>query len=381
MWVDALNEWLTRDINISVFGRNAPLQIVDGISIINYDWLAKEKEKLTSRVWDLVIADESHAIKNPKSHRCRAMLKIQAKYKILATGTPVLNRPIELWTSLKYLWPDVWDNWHWFIKTFCNAYRSRFGLDTSGASNLSTLNKLLRASGMIRRTKDTALPQLPDKFHQVIRIPCDDDEIVSSEMSRYHNWQETKKKLAAIQRSAKKTKEAHEELKKLRQDVLIAFTELSKARHDTAVYKIPTVIAHLKSCVELHKVVCFFHHRDVGQALQTAFPKESVIIIGGMNERDKHNAVTRFQSDADCTLFLGSISAAGTGITLTASSHVVAAELDWTPAKMSQAVDRCHRYGQTQNVLAQYLVLDGSVDALLAQKISEKTVIIEQIMK
>jgi len=86
--------------------------------------------------------------------------------------------------------------------------------------------------------------------------------------------------------------------------------------------------------------------------------------------------VYRFQNDADCMLFIGS-SAAGVGLTLTASSHVVMAELDWTPAIVSQKEDRCHRDGQKDSVLVQHIVLQGSIDAMMAHKIVAKQAVID----
>ena len=71
-------------------------------------------------------------------------------------------------------------------------------------------------------------------------------------------------------------------------------------------------------------------------------------------------------------MFVGGIQAAGVGITLTAASHVVFAELDWVPGNLAQAEDRCHRIGQVDSVLVQHLVLDGSMDARMAQIIVEK---------
>jgi SWI/SNF-related matrix-associated actin-dependent regulator 1 of chromatin subfamily A len=101
-----------------------------------------------------------------------------------------------------------------------------------------------------------------------------------------------------------------------------------------------------------------------------------VKLYGGMSDVEKENSVTRFQNDPTCKIFVGSIRAAGVGITLTAASKVVFAELDWTPANMMQAEDRCHRIGQTESVLVQHLVFDDSLDARMAEILVEKMEII-----
>jgi hypothetical protein len=102
-----------------------------------------------------------------------------------------------------------------------------------------------------------------------------------------------------------------------------------------------------------------------------------VVLTGEQNQTEKQAAVDRFQKDPSCQLFIGSITAAGVGITLTAASHVMFAELDWVPGNMTQAEDRCHRIGQHDSVLVQYLVLDGSLDSNMAKTLVEKMTVIE----
>ena len=94
-----------------------------------------------------------------------------------------------------------------------------------------------------------------------------------------------------------------------------------------------------------------------------------------LNERQR--AIDRFQADPTCRVFVGSIKAAGLGITLTAASHVIFAELDWVPSSISQAEDRCHRISQKGSVLVQHLVFDGSLDADMAKTLVAKQAVID----
>lgn len=96
--------------------------------------------------------------------------------------------------------------------------------------------------------------------------------------------------------------------------------------------------------------------------------------------RPRQAAVDAFQGDPNVRVFIGSITAAGVGITLTASSHVVFAELDWVPGNLTQAEDRCHRIGQRESVLVQHLVLDGSLDARMAKILVRKQEIIDKAL-
>jgi hypothetical protein len=160
----------------------------------------------------------------------------------------------------------------------------------------------------------------------------------------------------------------------------VLFAEMSKVRHATAVAKLPQVIEYLHTALDdsEDKIVVMAHHHDVVNAIAREFGDLAVVLTGETN--DRQTPVDRFQNDPGCRLFIGSIRAAGVGITLTAASHVVFAELDWTPGNISQAEDRCHRIGQRESVLVQHLVLDGSLDARMAKVVVDKQEVIDQAL-
>jgi SWI/SNF-related matrix-associated actin-dependent regulator 1 of chromatin subfamily A len=130
---------------------------------------------------------------------------------------------------------------------------------------------------------------------------------------------------------------------------------------------------------EQPKVVVFTHHHDVTDMLAKALPG-AVVLDGRSSAEEKDSAVRRFQTDPKVRVFIGSISAAGMGLTLTAASTVVFSELAWTPAAMIQAEDRCHRIGQTDSVLVQHLVIDGSIDQRMSAILIRKSELIGQIL-
>lgn len=105
-----------------------------------------------------------------------------------------------------------------------------------------------------------------------------------------------------------------------------------------------------------------------------------MIVDGSTPLEDRQIAVERFQSDPSIKLFVGNLLAAGVGLTLTASSHVIFGELDWVPGNVTQAEDRTHRIGQTNNVLVQHIVLDGSLDAKMARTLVAKQTVIDQAL-
>jgi SWI/SNF-related matrix-associated actin-dependent regulator 1 of chromatin subfamily A len=96
-----------------------------------------------------------------------------------------------------------------------------------------------------------------------------------------------------------------------------------------------------------------------------------VSVVGGMTDEAKQSAVDAFQN-GQADVFVGNIKAAGVGLTLVRSAHVVFAELDWVPANMSQAEDRAHRIGQRNAVLVQHIVLEGSLDQVMATALVTK---------
>ena len=98
-----------------------------------------------------------------------------------------------------------------------------------------------------------------------------------------------------------------------------------------------------------------------------------------MSDRQKNESVLRFQMDPAVRVFIGQITAAGTGLTLTAANTVLFAELDWVPGNVTQAEDRCHRMGQRDTVRVLHVVLRNSVDGMMVRALVEKQKIIERV--
>ncbi len=147
---------------------------------------------------------------------------------------------------------------------------------------------------------------------------------------------------------------------------------LGKARHQTALRKVPYVIELLEIALLSHKVVVFAHHRDVQDIIFRHFQDQAVALNGDTPPEDRMKNVQTFQNDPSIKLFVGSIRASGLGITLTAASHVVFVEMDWSPSIIQQAEDRCHRVGQHASVLVQYVYFRGTIDEHLSQLLVEK---------
>ena len=393
-WRNEIKRWQTNDLPTYIVRAGTSLPpIAKGWVIINYDIVSRYPVLKTGE-WDLLIIDETHYLKNSKAKRTKWILgggkgedkvePILAKKKLLLTGTPITNRPSEIFTLLKYLDPKRWTSFGTFAKRYCGGFFDGYGMQANGASNLDELQARLRETVMVRRLKADVLTELPAKRRQIIVVDCDDDTraVVDRENSVHEKCEESiASAVYAVQKaeasgSEEEYKNAVAALNKVKG---VAFTEMARVRHETAQAKLPAVIEHLDNTDG--KVVVFAHHRDIVADLVKALSDRGVVSITGdtPNER-RQEIVERFQTDSSVRFFVGNIQAAGVGITLTASSHVVFAELDWVPASLSQAEDRCHRIGQRGSVLVQHLVIDGSLDAKMAKTIVEKQDVISQAL-
>lgn len=380
-WSREIVKWqTTTDEEPIILNSSDQPEFSGGTVICNYD-IVQKQEWLKDIDWDILIVDECHYVKNHKAQRTKAVSELRAGKKLYLTGTPILNRPIELYSILNQL--DVRLKWWDYVHRYCGAYRNRWGWDLSGATNLDELQRLLRSRVMVRRLKKDVLQDLPDKTRHILELPANGiANRVAFEQS-YINAHTEELNLLKAQRDlaeANEDQDAYElAVENLAAHERAHFVEMAKIRHETALLKCPKVIDHIHELLEsMDKLVVFAHHHDVADQIAAAFP--SVKLTGRDDLEARQRAVDTFQEDPEIRVFVGNIKAAGVGITLTAASHVVFAELDWTPANISQAEDRCHRIGQKDNVTVQHIVLEGSIDADLAKTIVAKQRIIDKAL-
>ena len=327
------------------------------------------------------LVSNSHNVKNKKTLRAKAFANLRSEYGYLLSGTPILNRPSELWTSLTWLDPEYWSNWYSFVTRYCGAKREYNRIDDKGATNLAELNHRLRSTVMMRREKLAVMKDLPPKFRQVIELPCEDQTLVLNEKQVWAEAVRANARLKALVAMSKATdnkEQFADDIRKLQVKVLLKFSELSKLRHQVAQYKLPDLLLHMEEIMTSGKKALFFaYHRDIIENIHEAFGKKSVILYGGMTPKKKNESVKRFQTDPEVRLFSGSIKAAGFGLTLTEAEMVVFGEEDWTPSVMSQCEDRAHRKGLQHNLLVQHVVLHGSLDAYMVRKAMKKQGVID----
>lgn len=340
--------------------------------IVSYDSVRKWHPMIAAVEFDLIVLDEAHLIKDDRTRRARTILggkyqkteyrPLQAKRWLALSGTPIVNKPAELWPLVKLLAPDGLGKSR---ADFLERYNPAFG-----QAKLDELHLRLRSQIMVRRLKADVLKQLPAKRRQIVLLDVENAEDVVAAEERALEAQR-----AAIARAREEIAGLPhaEQVMRLRQCRAIALSEIAKVRHDTALAKLPEAVEHIEEILgNVDKLVVFAHHRDVQMGLKRAFERIAVELHGGVEQAERQKAVDAFQQDRRVRVFVGSLRAAGLGITLTAASVVVFVELDWTPAQMMQAEDRLHRIGQVNPVLVQHLVIDGSIDSKMAKILIDK---------
>lgn len=359
-WQNELHKWLTGNLTVGIV--TSKQWSATNIKIINYEILGKHQYNICTG-FDLIIFDEAQYLKNPKSQRTQNALDIPARRTIFLTGTPILNRPIELFPMLTKIDPQgLGKSFFSFAKRYCDATYGDYGWDFSGASNLKELQERLRSRGMIRRLKSDVLTELPDKRRQIIAL-----ELPKS----------TRKLIEEEKKIVEKFNINFDDAEVLEQGYGGAsIGELARIRQEIALAKVPFVVEHVKESLEQGPVVLMCYHQAVAEKLAGEFLNNCVMVHGGVPAEERHSAVSLFQTGM-VDLFIGTIRAAGVGITLTRSSHVVFAELDWVPGNISQAEDRCHRIGQKNSVLIQHLIFNESLDVTLVQTLIAKQEVIK----
>lgn len=318
---------------------------ISNFEIISYNAAAAGKSPVDR---DAIILDEAHFLKTPDSQRTQAIfgngtgLARFAKYKWCLTGTPVLNRPRELYPILKTLHHNgiaPYTTWEKFTQRYCGAFFDGYSINTKGASHIEELRARLRGF-MLRRTKAEVLKELPSRIvsHPAI-------ELSNEELAPVLSLEEE------IGNREAYLSPTHEDYAQL--------GDMTRLLKVTGVAKIPAVSRFILDILETeNKVVVFARHRDVISGLEESLKeKNPVHYHGGMNDQQKKGAVDRFVGDNGCSVFIGQIQAAGTGINglQKVCSNVVFAELDWVPGTMAQAIDRCHRIGQNASVVNVYM--------------------------
>lgn len=318
------------------------------------------------------------------------------------TGTPIYNKPKDLFVVLNLIDPSMFNNFSAFAERYCGAKKVSVGkgkkvMKYEGATNVEELNTILRANYMVRRMTSDVLKDLPEKIKDVIVLNESDlDGVVKKEQKAIENSkmeEETLKKEAEQLRELAKDNQAYEavykdKVKKLREVKFKNFGEISRIRKELAVKKVPYVVDFVRETLEnsndeQSKIVVFAHHTEVIETIYRELKEfNPVMIIGRTNEAERQRAIELFREKNNTRIFIGSMGASGTGVDGLQDNcnMVVFAELDWTPALVDQAEARLRRIGQKNTVWVYHIVADGSIDSRIVKLMMEKEAVAKEIL-
>lgn len=233
---------------------------------------------------------------------------------------------------------------------------------------------------MIRRKKDSVLTQLPPKFRQKvsIEIPAKSRKVINRVK---RDLDEIKSAFNSL--TAHSTFSPSSDLRKLQDTKFHHLRLINELFRDTGRAKLPAVLSYLKENFfdrevedgSMPKLVVFAHHLDIIDGIEHELNRQRIghIRVSGSTDPSTRGAlVDLFQTDPTVKVAVLSIQAAGVGLTLTASAHVIFAEVYWNPGHLQQAEDRCHRIGQERGVTIQYLIAQGTIDDLIWNMLNRK---------
>lgn len=331
-------------------------------NVINYDIVWREPifSLLRRYEWPVLVCDEFHFCKNIESKRTKAIfgrggIHKNSRRRWMVSGTPLLNRPIELYPVLRSLFPvqlGEYRSYYSYAFKFCAAFKSEYGFDTSGASNLQDLARIL-APVMLRRTKQEVMRDLPAVTYDKIYLDPTDQliKLIEAEKKEF--------------------------------DARALIGEVSSVHRALGILKAHTAVKHLQDLLQdVDKVVVFIWHKDVARIISDAFPEESVLYTGAQSTKDKDDALHKFITSPKTRIFIGNVKSAGFGVDglQRVCDTCVFVEMSYVPKEMEQAIDRLNRIGQDNPVQVQFLVAENSVDEQTINKITEKAKNINTIL-
>ena len=367
-WAEEIEKWLPNKTVKVLNGGKALGKYGDtDFTIINYDILTKHIGPIEHAGFKGAVLDESHKIKTRNAKRTSSALKIvrELPYVFLLSGTPVMNKPVELVTQLQAMSGiNHFGGIKKFIGRYCDPKVSRWGTDYSGASNLEELHAKLTATVYNRITKAEALPDLPDRTISVVPSNIDNRSEYNRIEEDLIEWLIENKGMASAERAS-------------RAEHLVRINVLKDACVRGKMNNIKLWIADFLESDE--KLVVFSDSRAVQKELLDTYP-DALHILGSDDSKKKNEAKNKFQNDPDEKLVICSLKGASEGITLTAGSNALFVDLGWNPATHDQAESRLHRNTQKNAVNCYYILGKNTIDNFIWSLIEKKRKVVGAIL-
>lgn len=376
-WLAECGKWLAPPNTAAIFGTTkrrkkgepppdrSELPAGVNVLIVSYEMLPK-LTVLHSIAFDILICDEAQEIKSELTKAGATVynhIAPKAGKLIWMTGTPVWNRPQDLWAPLHALAPDVFPHKDNFLRLYKVVDPEK--VTPAQRQRLDFLAHLLKSGVMIRRLKEDVL-DLPPKEHEMIDVPLDPD-VLQRIRDRNARVEAAEREAAAAKGKAAKAKN-----RTLFSEVARLRMEAGEAKYD---FVLRMVCDFLRSehvpagAVRSRPAVIFGRHRHLLRRMQADLTAAGYVVdlaTGDVTAGSRQKRVDNFQ-DGKSDVIIGSLDGAGVGYTMIRACDFFVYELDFTPALMKQSIDRIHRRGQTRVCHIFWPIINGTIESRVAR--------------
>jgi superfamily II DNA or RNA helicase len=345
--------------------------------VTTYATATRDIEELAGYEWRRVVLDEAQAIKNSLSQTAKAAKRLRAGHRVALTGTPVENRLAELWSIMDFLNPGMLGSGEQFRARYAIPVE-RHGL-TEPAQRLRTVTRPY----VLRRLKtdSSVIDDLPDKIE--IKQYC---QLTTEQASLYQSVVDDMMDKIENSDGIERRGNVLAAMTKLKQvcnhPALLLHDRSAIGRRSGKVIRLEEILEEI--IAEGDKVLCFTQFTEFAELLlphlAAQFGTDIAYLHGGTPKQRRDELVTRFQSGSGPPVFLLSLKAGGTGLNLTAASHVIHLDRWWNPAVENQATDRAFRIGQARNVQVRKFICAGTLEEKIDEMIEQKKALADLVV-
>ena len=334
--------------------------------LTSYGLVINDLEILKEINWDLIVADESQAIKNTGSLRYKAMIRLKGKQRIALSGTPIENGIQELYAQMNFANPGFFKTFNHFTGSFLTPIKK------GDTEVIQSLKKQITPF-VLRRTKKEVLTELPDKIEEFLYCEMGAVQRAAYEAKReeYRNFLLNKFDESGADQSKMFVLEG---LTRLRQ-----ICDSPKLTGDTESHssaKIELLKEHILEKTGNHKILVFSQFVKMLDLIREQLNQSGIsycYLDGQTSLGERERQVQQFQENESVRVFLISLKAGGTGLNLTAADYVYIVDPWWNPAVENQAIDRCYRMGQDKHVVAYRMICQNSIEEKIMELQSVKS--------
>ncbi len=350
----------------------------NSIVITSYSIVRNELENFTKLVWDAIVLDESHHIKNYTAQQTQAILKLMGKRRIALNGTPIMNNVTDLFPQLNFILPQLFYSFSKFKSDFEKPIQHDL------ATQQMEMLKKLTGPFIMRRTKEIVAPDLPPKTESILWCEMQEDQRFA-----YESLKERIKENVFVEIKNQGINKAKlgvlQGITKLRQ--VCSSPQLIKEEEEfksSSSIKINQLVELLNTNLKNEKVIVFSQFIGTMDLLAAEFNKHKIAFVsfdGSTPAEKRMQLVNEFQQEeSTIQVFLISLMAGNSGINLTKANYVFLVEPWWNKAIQQQAIDRTHRIGQNQHVFAYNMICKDTIEEKIITLQNRKQFISEEVI-